>query len=49
MSGKRFELRYLPLFRSDLAEIVGYIALQLHNPSAADALSMLWRKPFGRG
>ena len=38
MAEKRFELRYLPLFRSDLAEIVGYIALQLHNPSAADAL-----------
>ena len=38
MDEKRFELRYLPLFRSDLAQIAGYIALKLHNPEAADAL-----------
>ena len=38
MDKRRFELRYLPLFRSDLAEIVGYIALRLHNPDAASAL-----------
>ena len=38
MDERRFKLRYLPLFRSDLAEIAGYIALQLHNPAAADKL-----------
>ena len=38
MDEKRFKLRYLPLFRNDLAEIAGYIALKLHNPAAADAL-----------
>lgn len=38
MDKRRFKLRYLPLFRSDLAQIAGYIALQLHNPTAADAL-----------
>lgn len=37
MGETRFELRYLPLFRSDLAEIAGYIALHLNNPSAAEA------------
>ena len=33
--GKRFTLRYLPLFARDLAEAQDYIALNLKNPSAA--------------
>ena len=32
---KVFTLRYLPLFERDLAAVRDYIALNLHNPSAA--------------
>jgi len=33
--GKRFALRYLPLFEQDLAAARNYIALNLKNPTAA--------------
>jgi len=33
--GKKFTLRYLPLFERDVAAARDYIALNLHNPSAA--------------
>jgi len=32
---KQFKLRYLPLFEHDLATVHDYIALSLHNPTAA--------------
>jgi len=32
---KRFTLRYLPLFKQDLAAARDYIALSLKNPTAA--------------
>jgi plasmid stabilization system protein ParE len=35
---KKFTLRYLPLFERDLAAVRDYIALNLHNPSAASRL-----------
>lgn len=35
---KRYKLRFLPLFRDDLNEIVDYIALKLKSPAAADNL-----------
>lgn len=38
MHGRPYELRYLPLFYSDLQEIVSYLTYQLQNPAAADAL-----------
>ena len=38
MEERRYKLRYLPLFRSDLREIVEYIANQLYNPVAAENL-----------
>ena len=38
MSGKRFELRLLPLFEEDLNEIVDYLLLRLKNPGAAERL-----------
>lgn len=38
MEERRYKLRYLPLFSSDLREIVDYIAYQLHNPAAAEDL-----------
>ena len=38
MSGKRFELRILPLFEDDLNEIADYILLRLKNPIAAERL-----------
>lgn len=37
-SGKRFSLRYLPLFWSDLNSAVTYIAEELQNPDAAQRL-----------
>lgn len=38
MDGKRYKLRFLPLFEDDLNEIVDYIALRLKNPIAASNL-----------
>lgn len=35
MDSRRYNLRFLPLFRDDLAEIINYITLQLKNPAAA--------------
>lgn len=37
-SSRRYELRYLPLFWSDLNAAVTYIADVLQNPAAADRL-----------
>ena len=34
----KYELRYLPLFELDFAEIVDYIAYDLRNPQAAKKL-----------
>lgn len=38
MDGKRYKLRYLPMFEEDLAGIIDYIALRLKNPIAAENL-----------
>ena len=38
MNGKRYKLRFLPLFEDDLNGIVDYIAFRLKNPIAAEAL-----------
>lgn len=38
MIGKRYKLRFLPLFEEDLNEIVDYISFQLNNPRAAENL-----------
>ena len=38
MANKEYKLRFLPLFEEDLNEIVDYIAFELQNPVAADAL-----------
>ena len=38
MENKPYRLRYLPLFQSDLTDIVDYITNVLLNPSAADEL-----------
>ena len=38
MNEKRYKLRFLPLFKDDLSEIVDYIALRLKNSIAADNL-----------
>ena len=38
MSGKRYELKILPLFEDDLNEIVDYVTYRLQNPIAAEAL-----------
>ena len=38
MDERRYELRYLPLFRNDLQEILTYISFQLYNPTAAENL-----------
>lgn len=38
MIGKRYKLRFLPLFQEDLNEIVDYISFQLNNPRAAENL-----------
>lgn len=38
MIGKEYKVRILPLFESDLNEIVDYISYHLQNPSAADRL-----------
>lgn len=38
MNGKRYKLRFLPLFEDDLNGIVDYIAGRLKNPIAAEAL-----------
>lgn len=38
MDEKQYKLRILPLFETDLNEIVDYISLQLGNPIAAEAL-----------
>lgn len=38
MNGKRYKLRFLPLFEEDLNGIVDYIAFRLKNPIAAEAL-----------
>lgn len=38
MDGKRYKLRYLPMFEEDLTGIIDYIALQLKNPIAAENL-----------
>lgn len=35
---KRYSLRYLPLFWSDLNAAVSYIAYELNNPAAAERL-----------
>ena len=35
---KQYKLRYLPLFRQDVEEMVLYISRKLHNPSAAERL-----------
>lgn len=35
---KKYQLQFLPLFESDLNEIVDYISVQLHNPTAAERL-----------
>lgn len=37
MNETKYELRILPLFETDLNEIVDYICNQLENPIAADA------------
>lgn len=36
MDGKRYKLRFLPLFQEDLNEIVDYISIRLKNPIAAE-------------
>lgn len=36
MENRKYELKILPLFEAELAEIVGYIAYKLQNPIAAD-------------
>lgn len=38
MNGKRYKLRFLPLFEDDLNGIVDYIAGRLKSPFAAEAL-----------
>ena len=38
MSIEQYKLRFLPLFRQDLEEIVDYISVQLKNPAAANRL-----------
>lgn len=38
MNGKRYKLRFLPLFEEDLNGIVDYVAFRLKNPIAAEAL-----------
>lgn len=38
MGNKEYMLRFLPIFENDLNEIVDYIAFELQNPIAADAL-----------
>lgn len=38
MPNKSYKLRFLPLFEDDLNEIVDYIAIRLHNPTAADRM-----------
>ena len=38
MDGRRYKLRYLPLFEQDLNEIIDYIAFDLRNPEAAERL-----------
>ena len=38
MDGKRYKLRYLPMFEEDLTKIIDYITLQLKNPIAAENL-----------
>jgi toxin ParE1/3/4 len=35
---KKYKLSFLPLFEKDLTEITDYIAINLHNPEAADRL-----------
>ena len=38
MLGEEYTLEYLPLFDEELAAAVRYIAQELHNPDAANAL-----------
>ncbi len=38
MAKKKYRLRILPLFESDLNETVDYITFKLQNPTAANAL-----------
>ena len=38
MAGRRYKLRYLPLFYEDLEQKVVYIAEKLQNPQAANDL-----------
>ena len=38
MESRQYEVRVLPLFVTELCEILDYIALRLHNPQAADNL-----------
>lgn len=38
MSGKNYELRFLPLFEKDFNEIIDYITYRLKNPFAAEKL-----------
>ena len=35
---KKYQLRYLPVFREDLQEAIEYISKVLHNPTAAKRL-----------
>ena len=35
MDNVKYQLRYLPLFYEDMAEVVDYISIDLQNPSAA--------------
>lgn len=39
MLNKQYKLRFLPLFEDDINEIVGYIAIRLHNPAAANSMA----------
>lgn len=38
MEGKKYTVRYLPLFEEDLNDIVDYIMFRLKNPDAANRL-----------
>lgn len=40
MNSKHYEVRVLPLFVSELSEILDYIAFRLRNPKAADDLEI---------
>ncbi|MBQ2953427.1 MAG: type II toxin-antitoxin system RelE/ParE family toxin [Clostridia bacterium] len=38
MENRQYEVRVLPLFITELQDILDYISLKLHNPQAADQL-----------